>query len=97
MLGAVVGGEQVVAEVAGGVVPDGVHVVAVRRVVDLDQRARAGEMLFSDAVKNLLDKRGVDVGAMPLPSLILRGRSSPIGIFCVPTATAEPRVDFRPN
>jgi class 3 adenylate cyclase/CheY-like chemotaxis protein len=63
----------------------------------LGQRARAGEMLFSDAVKNLLDKRGVDVGAMPLPSLVLRGRSSPIGIFCVPTATAEPRVDFRPN
>jgi class 3 adenylate cyclase len=62
----------------------------------LGQRARAGEMLFSDAVKNLLDKRGVDVGAMPLPSLVLRGRSSPIGIFCVPTTTAE-RVDFRPN
>jgi hypothetical protein len=53
-------------------------------------------MLFSDAVKNLLDKRGVDVGAMPLPSLVLRGRSSPIGIFCVPTATHD-RVDFRPN
>jgi class 3 adenylate cyclase/CheY-like chemotaxis protein len=63
----------------------------------LGQRARAGEMLFSDAVKNLLDKRGVDVGAMPLPSLILRGRSSPIGIFCVPMTAAEPRVDFRPN
>jgi adenylate cyclase len=63
----------------------------------LGQRARAGEMLFSDAVKNLLDKRGVDVGAMPLPSLVLRGRSSPIGIFCVPMTTADRRVDFRPN
>lgn len=62
----------------------------------LGQRARAGEMLFSDAVKNLLDKRGVDVGAMPLPSLVLRGRTSPIGIFCVPTATPA-RIDFRPN
>ncbi len=62
----------------------------------LGQRARAGEMLFSDAVKNLLDKRGVDVGAMPLPSLVLRGRSSPIGIFCVPTGGTE-RIDFRPN
>ncbi|WP_161965946.1 adenylate/guanylate cyclase domain-containing protein [Steroidobacter cummioxidans] len=62
----------------------------------LGQRARAGEMLFSDAVKNLLDERGVDVGAMPLPSLVLRGRSSPIGIFCVPTNTTD-RVDFRPN
>lgn len=62
----------------------------------LGQRARAGEMLFSDAVKKLLDTRGMDVGAMPLPSLVLRGRSSPIGIFCVPTGTAE-RLDFRPN
>ena len=62
----------------------------------LGQRARAGEMLFSDAVKNLLDQRGMDVGAMPLPSLILRGRSSPIGIFCVPSG-GDHRVDFRPN
>ena len=62
----------------------------------LGQRARAGEMLFSDAVKNLLDQRGMDVGAMPLPSLILRGRSSPIGIFCVPSG-GDHRIDFRPN
>jgi adenylate cyclase len=62
----------------------------------LGQRARAGEMLFSDAVKNLLDQRGIDVGAMPLPSLVLRGRSSPIGIFCVPSGV-DHRVDFRPN
>jgi class 3 adenylate cyclase len=60
----------------------------------LGQRARAGEMLFSDAVKMLLDKHGVDVGAMPLPSLVLRGRSNPIGIFCIPTGH---RIDFRPN
>jgi class 3 adenylate cyclase len=60
----------------------------------LGQRARAGEMLFSDAVKTLLDNRGVDVGAMPLPSLVLRGRSSPIDIFCVPSGD---RIDFRPN
>jgi adenylate cyclase len=60
----------------------------------LGQRARAGEMLFSDAVKQLLDKCGIDVGAMPLPSLVLRGRSTPIGIFCVPSGD---RIDFRPN
>jgi hypothetical protein len=53
-------------------------------------------MLFSDAVKNLLDQRGMDVGAMPLPSLVLRGRSSPIGIFCVPSGDHH-RIDFRPN
>lgn len=60
----------------------------------LGQRARAGELLFSEAVKRALDKNGVNVGAMALPSLILRGRSSPVDIFCVPTAQ---RVDFRPH
>jgi class 3 adenylate cyclase len=59
----------------------------------LGQRARAGEMLFSDAVKRALDAHGMDVGAMELPSLVLRGRSSPIGIFCVPS---EERLDLRP-
>ena len=60
----------------------------------LGQRARAGEMLFSDAVKKALDRRGVDIAALPLPSLILRGRSNPIDIYCVPSAQ---RVDFRPH
>lgn len=60
----------------------------------LGQRARAGEMLFSDAVKQILDQRGLEVGAQPLPALVLRGRSSPIDIFCVPT---NHRVDFRPH
>ncbi|MGH8177274.1 MAG: adenylate/guanylate cyclase domain-containing protein [Steroidobacter sp.] len=67
---------------------------AVNVASRLGQRARAGELLFSDAVKRALDKRGVDVGAMPLPSMILRGRITPIDIFCVPTAQ---RVDFRPH
>jgi class 3 adenylate cyclase len=50
----------------------------------LCQRARAGEMLFSSALKQSLDTQGVDVGATPLPPLQLRGRSHPIDIFCVP-------------
>lgn len=58
----------------------------------LGQRARAGEMLFSDAVKHSLDQAGLDVHALPLPSLILRGRSTPIDIFCVPSPQ---RIDFR--
>lgn len=58
----------------------------------LGQRARAGEMLFSDAVKRSLDATGFDVAAFALPPLILRGRSNPIDIFCVPT---EQRIDFR--
>jgi adenylate cyclase len=59
----------------------------------LGQRARAGEMLFSDAVKHSLDEHGVSIGALPLPALVLRGRSTPIDIFCVPSDT---RLDFRP-
>jgi len=50
----------------------------------LCQRARAGEMLFSRALKQSLDAHGEDVGATPLPPLQLRGRTHPIDIFCVP-------------
>lgn len=60
----------------------------------LGQRARAGEMLFSDAVKRSLDAEGVCLDALSLPSLVLRGRTSPIDIFCVPSGQ---RLDFRPN
>jgi class 3 adenylate cyclase len=60
----------------------------------LGQRARAGEMLFSEAVKKSLDATGFDVAALPLPPLVLRGRTNPIDIFCVPTVQ---RLDFRPN
>jgi len=60
----------------------------------LAQRARAGEMLFSDAVKRSLDSSGIDVDALPLPPMILRGRSRPIDIFCVPS---ERCIDFRPH
>ena len=59
----------------------------------LGQRARAGEMLFSDAVKHSLDAHGVSIGALALPALVLRGRSTPIDIFCVPSVS---RLDFRP-
>jgi adenylate cyclase len=59
----------------------------------LGQRARAGEMLFSEAVKRALDASGFDLAALALPPLVLRGRSNPIDIFCVPTET---RLDLRP-
>lgn len=60
----------------------------------LGQRARAGEMLFSEAVKKSLDATGFDLAALALPPLVLRGRTNPIDIFCVPT---EQRLDVRPN
>ena len=52
----------------------------------LCQRARAGEMLFSSALKQSLDAHGMDVGATALPPLQLRGRTHPIDIYCVPLA-----------
>lgn len=60
----------------------------------LGQRARAGEMLFSEAVKQALDAQGMEIGAMALPALLLRGRSSPIDLFCLP---AVERLDLRPH
>jgi adenylate cyclase len=53
----------------------------------LCQRARAGEMLFSQSLKRSLEERGFDIGAMALPPMTLRGRSSPIDIYCVPLET----------
>jgi adenylate cyclase len=59
----------------------------------LSQRARAGEVLFSNALK--LSLNGQADTAMPmlaLPPLTLRGRTNPIDIFCVPT---DKRIDLR--
>ena len=60
----------------------------------LCQRARAGEMLFSRSFKRSLDERGVDVGALELPPMTLRGRKTPIDIYCVPI---EKRIDTAPE
>ena len=51
----------------------------------LSQRARAGEVLFSNALKLSLNGE-VDstIPMLALPPLTLRGRSNPIEIFCVP-------------
>jgi class 3 adenylate cyclase len=57
---------------------------AVNIASRLCQRARSGEMLFSGAIKQSLDAHGLDVGALPLPPMILRGRVNPIDIYCVP-------------
>jgi class 3 adenylate cyclase len=60
----------------------------------LCQRARAGEMLFSLTFKRSLDERGVDVGALELPPMTLRGRKTPIDIYCVPL---DKRIDTSPD
>lgn len=59
----------------------------------LGQRARAGEMLFSESVKRSLEEARFDVAPLTLPPLILRGRSQPVGIYCVPIGE---RLDIRP-
>lgn len=60
----------------------------------LSQRARAGEALFSGAVKRSLEETGHDLPVLELPALQLRGRASPVEIFCLP---ADDRLDFRPR
>jgi len=64
---------------------------AVNIASRLCQRARAGEMVFSGTVKRSLDAGGVDVRAVELPPMTLRGRTSSIDIFCVPL---ERRLDI---
>ncbi|MGH8219136.1 MAG: adenylate/guanylate cyclase domain-containing protein [Steroidobacteraceae bacterium] len=64
---------------------------AVNIASRLCQRARAGEMVFSGTVKRSLEARGVDVRAIELPAMTVRGRTSSIEIFCVPL---ERRLDL---
>ncbi|HXS28967.1 MAG TPA: adenylate/guanylate cyclase domain-containing protein [Steroidobacteraceae bacterium] len=64
---------------------------AVNIASRLCQRARAGELVFSGTVKRSLDARGVDVRAVELPPMTLRGRTSSIDLFCVPL---ERRLDL---
>lgn len=59
----------------------------------LGQRARAGEVLFSNALKLSLDAGAENpLPLLALPPLTLRGRTNPIDIYCVPT---EQRIDLR--
>ncbi len=60
---------------------------AVNVASRLCQRARSGEILFSRSFKQSLDAQGLTIGATALPPMQLRGRSSPIDIFCIPLET----------
>lgn len=57
---------------------------AVNIASRLMQRARAGELLLSEQVMQALREAQVKVDAIPLPPLTLRGRSEPIGLYCIP-------------
>lgn len=58
----------------------------------LSQRARAGEVLFSNALKLSLGEQVESNAMLALPPLTLRGRTNPIDIYCVPT---EKRIGLR--
>lgn len=55
----------------------------------LCQRARAGEVLFSDGVAGSLDPHAAS-DVIPLPPLALRGRAAPVSIYCVPARERAP-------
>ncbi|HVY06573.1 MAG TPA: adenylate/guanylate cyclase domain-containing protein [Burkholderiales bacterium] len=57
---------------------------AVNIASRLMQRARAGELLLSDNVMEVLKSTQVFMDALPLPPLTLRGRTEPIGLYCIP-------------
>jgi class 3 adenylate cyclase len=57
----------------------------------LVQRARAGEALFSRSVWQSLDSGAG--GIMELPPMVLRGRTRPVEIYCLPSGM---RLDLRP-
>jgi adenylate cyclase len=55
---------------------------AVNVASRLCQRARAGEMVLSAALKHSLDAQGLIFPAMGLPPVSVRGRLQPVDIFC---------------
>jgi adenylate cyclase len=55
---------------------------AVNVATRLCQRARAGEMVLSAALKHSLDAQGLIFPAMGLPPISVRGRSHSVDIFC---------------
>jgi class 3 adenylate cyclase/ActR/RegA family two-component response regulator len=65
---------------------------AVNIASRLMQRARAGELLLSDRVMNVLKTTQFFMDALPLPPLTLRGRTEPIGLYCIPYKS---RIDTR--
>jgi class 3 adenylate cyclase len=56
---------------------------AVNIAARLCQRARSGEILFSEAVKRSLDGKGYPVNGLELPPLVLRGRTTPVSMYCI--------------
>ncbi len=65
---------------------------AVNIASRLMQRARAGELLLSESVMETLKDTPIFMQALPLPPLTLRGKTEPIGLYCIPF---KGRIDTR--
>lgn len=50
----------------------------------LSRRARAGEAVLSGTVRESLKHHGVELQAIALPKMPIRGRSSRVDLFCLP-------------
>ncbi len=57
---------------------------AVNVASRLCQRAAPARWYCREALKHSLDARGHTINAVELPAMTLRGRTSPIDIYCVP-------------
>ncbi len=57
----------------------------VNTAARITQRARAGEMLFSERVMRSIRQAGIKLDAVELPAMELKGKSEPLKIFCAPT------------
>lgn len=82
--------------IAGPIGPPGFrHDTVVGDTVNLAarlcQRARAGEALFSDAVRGAPGVDALGLGILGLPPLQIRGRDEPLGMHCLP---APERLDL---
>ncbi len=58
---------------------------SVNTAARITQRARSGEMLFSERVMRSVRQAGVEINAVELPAMEFKGRAEPLKLFCVPT------------
>lgn len=58
---------------------------SVNTAARITQRARSGEMLFSERVMRSVRQAGVEINAVELPAMEFKGKAEPLKLFCVPT------------
>ena len=58
---------------------------SVNTAAHITQRARSGEMLFSERVMRSVRQAGIEINAVELPAMEFKGKAEPLKLFCVPT------------